>query len=270
MRFLSFCAKALLKRRLLSGSLSKVPDRRDLELDDRIVAARLDSDRVANIVKPAVRILDNRSEPQSLAETKLISRTTCPGPSCAARFSGAIVLIHRETAPAADEQGNLTCWEHVNHAQHVAHTFAYGRVVEIGRLEQPAIHLQPNAGLVTQSVTAEKAKCEGWRPVTMNLIGRKAELPLSNFTSGPPRPEILIYLRLSRRNTERGHSNQDEYRERLAHFVTPFLLVRCPPSATEFFHLTAMAKLKAGPACGEGCLIAPLPHNHRRDNHSLG
>jgi hypothetical protein len=83
-------------------------------------------------------------------------------------------------------------------------------------------------------VTAEKAKCEGWRPVAVNLVGRKAELPLPNFASGPPRPEILIYLRLSRLNTESGHSNQDEYRERLAHFVTPFLLVRCPVRPPSF------------------------------------
>jgi hypothetical protein len=95
-------------------------------------------------------------------------------------------------------------------------------------LEQPAVHLQPNAGLVTQSVTAEKAKREGWLPVAVNLVGRKAELPLPNFASGPPRPEIVIHLRLSRLNAESGYWNEDEYRERLAHFVTPFLLVRCP------------------------------------------
>jgi hypothetical protein len=76
-------------------------------------------------------------------------------------------------------------------------------------LEQPAIHLQPKAGSVTQSVTTEKAKRESWRPVAVNLVGRKAELPLPNFASGPPGPEIWIYLRLSRLNAENGHSNQD-------------------------------------------------------------
>src|ERR1051326_490922 len=212
---------------LLSLSLSKVPDRRDLELDYRIVAARLHRSRVPDIVKPAVRILDNRSESQSLAETKLVSRTTCPRPSCAARFCGTIVLIHCQTAPAAEEQGNLACWEDVNHAQHIAHTFADGRVVQVGRLQQPAVHLQPNAGLVTQSVTAEKAKREGWRPVAVNLVGRKAELPLPNFASDKPRPEILIYLRLSRLTAERGHSNDDEYHERLAHHsVSPLFASR--------------------------------------------
>jgi hypothetical protein len=86
-------------------------------------------------------------------------------------------------------------------------------------------------------VTPEKAKREGWRPVAVNLVGRKAELPFPNFASGPPRPEILIYLRLSRLNAESGHSNEDQYGERLAHFVTPFLLVRCPirrPSFSTF------------------------------------
>jgi hypothetical protein len=86
-------------------------------------------------------------------------------------------------------------------------------------------------------VTAEKAKREGWRPVAVNLVGRKAELPLPNFASGPPHPEILIYLRLSRLNAESGYSYEDEYRERLAHFVTPFILVRCsvrPPRFSTF------------------------------------
>src|SRR5690348_15695605 len=151
-----------MKRSVLnSGSFSKVPDRRDLELDYRIVAARLDHDRVANIIKSAVRITHNRSEPQSLAHTNFVPCTSCPGPSRATRFSGAIVLIHRETAPTAHEQGDLACWEDINHAQHVAHIFADGRVVQVGCLEQPAVYLQPNAGLVTQPVTTEKAKCEG-------------------------------------------------------------------------------------------------------------
>jgi hypothetical protein len=109
--------------------------------------------------------------------------------------------------------------------------------------------------LVTQSVTAEKTKREGWRPVAVNLVGRKAELTLPNFSSGPPRPEILIYLRLSRLNAESGHSNEDEYRERLAHFVASFLLVRCPVRPAEFFHLPVMAKLKPGPASGAADLL---------------
>jgi hypothetical protein len=75
-------------------------------------------------------------------------------------------------------------------------------------------------------MTAENAKREGWRPVAVNLVGRKAELRLPNFAAGPPRPEILFYLRLSRLNAESGHSNEDQYRERLAHFVTLF-----PPRA---------------------------------------
>jgi hypothetical protein len=61
-------------------------------------------------------------------------------------------------------------------------------------------------------VTAEKTKREGWRPVTVNLVGTEAELPLPNFASGPPRPEILIRLRMSRFNAESGYSNEDEYR----------------------------------------------------------
>jgi hypothetical protein len=100
-------------------------------------------------------------------------------------------------------------------------------------LEQPAVHLQPNAGLVTQSVTAEKAKREGWRPVAVNLVGRKAELPLSNFTSDPPCPEIVISLRLSRLNAESGHSNEDKYREPWR-ISSPFLLVRCPVGPPSF------------------------------------
>jgi hypothetical protein len=54
------------------------------------------------------------------------------------------------------------------------------------------------------------------------------------------------------------------------HFVNPFLLVRCPVRPAEFFHLPLMAKLRAGPAFGAGCLFSPLPQNHHRDNHSLG